>query len=47
MVRMALKELLKTKSFKAYPVLVEKNGEVVAQAEHTVIIKENGVEVIT
>jgi len=30
-----------------YPVLVERRGEPVAQAEHTVIVTEDGCEVIT
>lgn len=30
-----------------YPVLVEKNGRPVAQAEHTVIVREDGCEVLT
>jgi len=32
---------------KGYPVLVEANGEPVAQAEHTVIVWEDGCEVLT
>ncbi len=47
LINAALKELLKTHSFKAYPVLVEKTGKPVAQAEHTVLVKEDHVEVIT
>jgi len=31
----------------SYPVLVERRGEPVAQAEHTVIVLESGCEVIT
>ncbi len=42
----SIKELLKSHGFKAYPVLVEKSGKVVAQAEHTVYITEKGAEVI-
>ena len=30
-----------------YPVLIEKDGYAVAQAEHTIIVQENGCEVIT
>ncbi|RMF29703.1 MAG: type II methionyl aminopeptidase, partial [Candidatus Nitrosothermus koennekii] len=32
---------------KAYPILVEGNGQYVAQAEHTVIPQENGAIIIT
>lgn len=46
LIRAALKELLKTKTFRAYPVLVEKSGFKVAQVEHTVYIGKE-VEVIT
>ena len=38
----ALSELLSNKSLVAYPVLVESSGNVVAQAEHTVIITRDG-----
>ena len=43
----AFQELLKTKSIMAYPVFVEVKRKVVAQAEHTVLIKEDGCEVLT
>lgn len=39
--------LIKKKIVKAYPILVEGNGQIVAQAEHTVIPKENNVIIIT
>jgi methionyl aminopeptidase len=39
--------LLKAKNIVAYPVLVEKTGKVVAQAEHTLIVTKNGCEVTT
>ena len=39
--------LLKKKIIKAYPILVEGNGQIVAQAEHTVIPKDNNVIIIT
>jgi len=40
-------ETLRTKCISGYPVLVEASGKVVTQAEHTVIVKENGCEVLT
>jgi methionyl aminopeptidase len=43
----SFQELLKTKSIMAYPVFVEVKRKVVAQAEHTVLIKEDGCEVLT
>jgi methionyl aminopeptidase len=43
----ALNVLIKKKIVKAYPILVEGNGQYVAQAEHTVIPQENGVIIIT
>jgi len=43
----AFKELLSSKSIMAYPVLVEVSGKPVAQAEHTLLITENGCEVLT
>ena len=43
----AFKELLKSKSIMAYPVFVEVSKKPVAQAEHTLLIKENGCEVLT
>ena len=39
---LAFYELLSSKSIAAYPVLVESSGNVVAQAEHTVIITRDG-----
>ena len=39
--------LLNSKNIVAYPVLVEKTGKVVAQAEHTLIVTKNGCEVTT
>lgn len=35
------------KSLRKYPVVIEKDGYAVAQSEHTIIVKENGCEVIT
>ena len=43
----AFKELLKEKAIMGYPVFVEASKKVVAQAEHTVLIKEDGCEVLT
>ena len=39
--------LIKKKAVQAYPVLIEINGQRVAQAEHTFIPKEDGVTVTT
>jgi methionyl aminopeptidase len=47
LVSAALKELLKNHFIRAYPVLKESEGGLVSQAEHTVYIKEDGVEVLT
>lgn len=41
------KRLLAKGNIKAYPVLVEENGEPVAQAEHTILITRNGCKVLT
>lgn len=43
----AFKELLASKSIMSYPVFVEASRRPVAQAEHTVLIKEDGCEVLT
>lgn len=43
----AFKELFATKSIMSYPVFVEVTRKIVAQAEHTVIVKEDGCEVLT
>jgi methionyl aminopeptidase len=43
----AFKELLKSKTLMAYPVFVEASGKPVTQAEHTVLIMEDGCEVLT
>jgi len=40
-------KLVKRGVVRGYPVLVEKTGTPVAQAEHTVIVLEDGCEVIT
>lgn len=43
----AFHELLSSKAVMAYPVLVEASGNIVAQAEHTVIVTENECIVLT
>jgi len=43
----AFSELLSSKSIMAYPVFVEASGKPVAQAEHTVLIVEDGCVVLT
>lgn len=43
----AFSELLLTKSLMAYPVFVETSGKPVAQAEHTVLITEDGCTILT
>jgi len=40
-------EAIKAKCITCYPVLVEATGKIVTQAEHTLIVKENGCEVLT
>ena len=45
--RMAFKELLATKAIMGYPVFVEVTRKKVTQAEHTVLIKEEGCIVLT
>jgi len=43
----AFDELIKNRCIAGYPVLVEASGNVVSQAEHTVIVTENGCRVLT
>lgn len=43
----AFRELLSSKAIMSYPVFVEASGKPVAQAEHTLLLKENGCEVLT
>jgi methionyl aminopeptidase len=43
----AFRELLKSKALMQYPVFVEASGKTVAQAEHTVLIVQDGCEVLT
>ena len=45
--REAFKELLSSKSIMGYPVFVEATRKTVTQAEHTVLITEEGCEVLT
>ena len=45
--REAFKELRKSKAIMGYPVFIEVSRKTVTQAEHTVLIKENGCEVLT
>ncbi|CDI05362.1 type II methionyl aminopeptidase [Candidatus Nitrosotenuis uzonensis] len=45
--RAALDEAIKNKVVRAYPILVEANGQCVAQAEHTFIPTENGAIITT
>jgi methionyl aminopeptidase len=43
----AFHELLRSKTLMQYPIFVEASGKTVAQAEHTVLIVENGCVVLT
>jgi methionyl aminopeptidase len=43
----AFRELLKSKTLMQYPIFVEASGKMVAQAEHTVLIVEDGCVVLT
>jgi methionyl aminopeptidase len=43
----AFKELLASKAIMSYPVFVEVSKKPVAQAEHTVLLKDDGCEVLT
>ena len=45
--REAFKELLKCKAVMGYPVFIEVSRKPVTQAEHTVLLTENGCEVLT
>lgn len=45
--RILLEKLIKNKVVRSYPVLIEANGQRVAQAEHTFIPKENGITITT
>jgi methionyl aminopeptidase len=43
----AFRELLSSKALMSYPVFIEASGKPVAQAEHTVIVTEEGCQVLT
>jgi methionyl aminopeptidase len=43
----AFRELLHSRCVISYPVFIEASGNPVAQAEHTVLVQENGCEVLT
>lgn len=43
----AFKDLLQSKTIMSYPVFVEVSGKPVAQVEHTLLITENGCEILT
>ena len=43
----AFKELLSSKAVMSYPVFVEASRKPVAQAEHTVLLNDEGCEVLT
>jgi methionyl aminopeptidase len=45
--QVAFRELLASKAVSGYPVFVEASKRPVAQAEHTILIKEDGCEVLT
>ena len=45
--KLAFRELLVSKSVMSYPVFIEASKKPVAQAEHTVLIKNDGCEVLT
>ena len=45
--REAFRELLTSKSVMSYPVFVEVSGKPVTQAEHTVLIRSDGCEILT
>ncbi|MHC1581417.1 MAG: type II methionyl aminopeptidase [Candidatus Syntropharchaeia archaeon] len=44
---MALRKLEEVKAIRSYPALKEEEGGLVSQAEHTVIVRKDGCEVIT
>jgi methionyl aminopeptidase len=45
--KIAFSELISSKALMSYPIFVEASGKPVAQAEHTVLVTENGCEVLT
>ena len=44
---MALRRLVRQGAVQGYPVLKEADGELVSQAEHTLVVTEDGVEATT
>jgi methionyl aminopeptidase len=44
---MALRRLTQQGIVKGYPVLTEQQGQLVSQAEHTILVREDGIEVTT
>ena len=44
---MALRRLKQADAVHGYPVLKEDDGQLVSQAEHTLIVTEDGVEITT
>ena len=44
---MALRRLTQKGVVKGYPVLTEQQGQLVSQAEHTILVREDGIEVTT
>lgn len=42
-----ISKLVRENILRAYPVLTEVNGGLVSQAEHTIVVRENGAEIIT
>lgn len=47
LVNAALKEMLGAQVIRGYPVLKEQAGSLVAQFEHTILIEENGIRILT
>ena len=44
---MALRRLKQNGVLRGYPVLKEEDGKFVSQAEHTVVVTEDGIEILT
>ena len=47
LVNAALKEMLSAQVIRGYPVLKEEHGSFVAQFEHTILVEENGIKILT
>lgn len=47
LVNNALKEMLRVQVLKAYPVLKEAGGGLVSQAEHTIVVEDDGARILT